>query len=367
MRSSARALSALGTLAIVLFALAGVARAQATNVVVLGLTSLEGDDAFAANLSGALRQAASQVRGWSVSDRDVLLSQLELANGCEASDLACVQQIANTVGAQRLVYGTIQRSDASGARYDFVIRIHLYDTATNTILRSLDERLPSSRSDIDDVREPARRYASTLAEGAGTSASSSDVGLPPEGQEIGSGGGEGSGGEQGSGVSEGSGAEQGSGGEQSSGGGDDIGRLNWPAFALIAVGLGSAVAWILAGLDAQTNQQTVARFRDPDGDGTSTLRAAPGVSDLSICNPANVAANTDGPGQAASVNGACSSPAEILQFVFMGTAIVAGAAGIGLLAANGFMAPAPESDRVSIRLIPRASLQGGSLGLELTF
>ena len=49
----------------------------------------------------------------------------------------------------------------------------------------------------------------------------------------------------------------------------------------------------------------------------------------------------------------------------IGIAILA--AGIGLLAANGFMAPAPESDRVSIRLIPRASLQGGSLGLELTF
>jgi uncharacterized membrane protein YgcG len=360
MRSLARALSALGTLAIVFFALAGAARAQTTNVVVLGLTSIEGDDSFAANLSGALRQAASQVRGWAVSDRDVLLSQLELATGCEASELSCVQQIANTVGAQRLVYGTIQRTEPSDGRYNFRVRIHLYDTATNTLLRSLDERLPSSRTDIDDLREPARRFASTLAEGAGTAATSTDVGLPPEGQQL-EDGGAGTGGEQGGGGEQGSGGEQTSGSEQSSGGGgDDIGRLNWPAFGLIAVGLGSAVAWILAGLDAQTNMQTVSTFR-----GTNP-RAAAGASDLSICNPQNVAANEMG-ARADEINGACSSPAEILQFVFMGTAIIAGAAGIGLLAANGFISPAPESDRVSIRLLPRASLNGGSLGLELTF
>src|SRR5689334_2934443 len=53
------------------------ARAQET-VVVLGLTSLEGDDEYARNLSGALRHAATAVRGWSVSERDVALSQMEL-------------------------------------------------------------------------------------------------------------------------------------------------------------------------------------------------------------------------------------------------------------------------------------------------
>lgn len=335
---------------------ANVAHAQTTNIVVLGLTSLEGDDTFATNLSGALRQAASQVRGWTVSDRDVPLSQLELATGCDASELSCVQQIANTVGAQRLVYGTIQRQDQGGGRFDFVIRIHLYDTASNSIIRSLEEHLPSSRSDIDDLREPARRYATTLAEGAGT-ATTGGGGLPPEGQEVGSGGGE---------TGSGSGDEQTGpvGGEQSSGGGDDIGRLNWPAFALLLVGVGSAVAWIVAGLDAQANMDTVQQFR------TSTPAPMPAVgeTDLSICNPRNVEANTMGdPTRREAINGACGSPAEILQFVFMGTAIVAGAAGIGLLAANGFISPAPNEDRVQIRLRPRVGLNGGSLGLELNF
>lgn len=364
MRSLARGLFAFAMLGIVQLGAAlapTVAQAQTTNVVVLGLTSLEGDDTFATNLSGALRQASSQVRGWAVSDRDVPLSQLELATGCDATELECVQQIANTVGAQRLVYGTIQRQDAGGGRFDFVISIHLYDTASNTIIRSLDERLPSSRSDIDDLREPARRYATTLAEGAGT-ATAGGGGLPPEGQEVGTGTG---GGETGTGGGETGGGETG-GGEQSpgggGGGGDDIGRLNWPAFALLAVGVGTAVAWILAGLDAQANVTTVANFR------TMMPAPAPGATDLSICNPQNVNADTRlSPSQREAINGACSSPAEILQFVFMGTAIIAGATGVALLAANGFITPAPETDRVSIRLRPQVSLNGGYLGLELTF
>jgi hypothetical protein len=366
MRSLARGLAALGTLALVLLVLAADASAQSTNVMVLGLTSLEGDDAFASDLSAAVRRAAGQVRGWAVPQRDVLLSQLEIALGCEAAELSCVQQLAETVAAQRLVYGTVERSPTGAGRYDFRVRIQLYDVATRSVLRSIDERVPSGRTDIDDLRGPARRWVGILAESVppeeqpgapgdarpgsdDPSIEAPDVEAAPED------GSEASGGLRGQDAS-------------TTSGGDDLGRLNWPAFALLAVGVGSAVAWIVAGLEAQTNQRTVATFRDPDGDGTSTLVAAPGETNLSICNPANVAANTGGdPARAAPINGACSSSAEVLQFVFMGAAVLAGAAGAGLLAANGFVTPAQEPDRVSLRLLPRASLQGGWLGLELTF
>lgn len=333
--------------------LSAQAHAQSTNVVVLGLTSLEGDDVFATNLSGALRAAASQVRGWSVSDRDVPLSQLELATGCDASELSCVQQIANTVGAQRLVYGTIQR-DGAGDRYQFRIQIHLYDTASNTVLRSIDERLPSSRTDIDDLRDPARTYASTLAGAAGATTGAGGAGLPPEGE---TGGGETGGGETGGGGEIG-GGETG-GGTQSSSGGDDIGRLNWPAFALLAVAVGGAIGWIVTGLDAQANAQRVADFR------ASGPTIPGGVTDLSICNPQIIDANGS---TSAGVQAACESPAEILQFVFLGVTAVAGAAGVGLLAANGVMSPATaESDRVQLRILPSFSQNGGYLGVHLTF
>lgn len=326
------------------------AHAQSTHVVVLGLASIEGDDTFATNLSGALRAAAAQVRGWTVSDRDVPLNQLELAMDCDATELACIQQIANTVGAQRLVYGTIQR-EGSRDRFQFRVQIHLYDTASNSILRSLDERLPSTRTDIDDLRDPARRYVSALAGASGATTSVASAGLPPEDELGGEVGGE-VGGETG-------GAESG-GGTPSSGGGDDLGRLNWPAFALLAVAVGGAIGWIVTGLDAQANQSRVDQFR-------ASEPYVPDVTDRSICNPAiiNDERNrrmNDG------VEAACTSPAEVLQFVFLGVTAVAGAAGIGLLAANGVMSPASsETDRARLHLRPSFGPQGGSLALHLAF
>ena len=68
---------------------APAARADIT-VTVLSLSSVEGDDEFARNLSGALRNAAGNVRGWIVDrDRDVALSQMELTHDCTSSDTQC--------------------------------------------------------------------------------------------------------------------------------------------------------------------------------------------------------------------------------------------------------------------------------------
>jgi len=345
MRSLVRTLFAFTMLGIVQLGATTAAEAQTTNVVVLGLTSLEGDDTFATNLSGALRQAASQVRGWTVSDRDVPLSQLELATGCDATELSCVQQIANTVGAQRLVYGTIQRQDAGGGRFDFAIRIQLYDTISNSILRTLDERLPSSRSDIDDLREPARRFATSLAAGAGM-ATTGGGGLPPEGEELGSGTGE-TGTETGSGET-----TPPPGGEQSSGGDDTISRLNWPAFALLLVAVGSAVGWIVTGLAAMEQRDSLDAYRNRVQD----TMGGP------ICQTPGIM------GDAQLMDACTNDTPMILQFVFLGVTAIAGGVGVGLLAANGVVSPEAEpSDRVRLRLSPSVGPSSAYLGVGFDF
>ncbi len=352
MRSLGRLLSLL---VVLLAALTGsIARAQSTSVVVLGLTSIDGDDTFATNLSGALRQAASQVRGWAVAERDVPLSQLELSLSCEATELSCVQQIATAVGAQRLVYGTIQRVDGSGGRYEFRIQIDLYDTASGTVLRSLDERLPSSRTDIDDLREPARRFATALATGAATSTTTSAPGPTPEGDRSAAGEDDGAG----AATATAGGSDASSPEPSSSGGGPDLSRLNWPAFALLAAGVLSAVGWIVAGLDAQTNMQTVDRFRH------ERSPTAASAADLSICSPSN----NEGYPETAAVRGACDSPAEILQFVFMGATIIAGATGAALLGINGVvLSDESGAERARLSLEPSVGRGGGGLRLQLTF
>lgn len=143
-------------------ALALPAAASAQTVVVLGIRSVEGDDEFARNLTGALRHAASQVGGWTVSDSEVTLAQMALAHGCDDPDPACMAQVAQTLGAQRIVYGDVRRTSA-GEPYDFSVNLHLFNAESGRIERSVADTIPGVRRDIDDLREPVRRYMSQLS------------------------------------------------------------------------------------------------------------------------------------------------------------------------------------------------------------
>src|SRR5262245_3970633 len=111
----------------------GLAHAQ-TTVVVLGITSLEGDDELARNLTGALRNAASHVDGWQVSENEVTLAQMALAHGCsDEPDTGCLSQIASTLGTQVIVYGILRRAATRG----FELSLSLYDAQTGHIERSV--------------------------------------------------------------------------------------------------------------------------------------------------------------------------------------------------------------------------------------
>src|SRR5688572_11535939 len=89
--------------------LPSLAQADST-VVVLGVRSLDGDDALAHNVSVALRTGAQKMQGWNVSQRDVSLAQMSLAHGCDEPDARCMADIAGTLEVDRLIYGTILKA-----------------------------------------------------------------------------------------------------------------------------------------------------------------------------------------------------------------------------------------------------------------
>lgn len=138
-----------------------LARAQ-TSVIVLGVRSVEGDDDFARNVLGALRHAAEQVPGLEVVDRDVSLAQITIVMGCDEPDAACMQQVAAQLGVQRVVYGTSRRT-AAGANYNYAIALFSFSATTNEIDQQLTATISRARSDIDDLRQPARDWMSVLA------------------------------------------------------------------------------------------------------------------------------------------------------------------------------------------------------------
>ena len=159
-----RRFAALSVLCAALSAsLAAPVAAQDVTAMVLGIRSVEGDDDFARNLTGSLRHAASQVPGWSVSDAEVSLSQMSLAHGCDEPDAACMAEIAGDLDSQRIIYGTVRRTGA-GEEYSFALTLYLFNAESGQIEQSLTDTIPRIHSDIDDLRPYARRYITQLAD-----------------------------------------------------------------------------------------------------------------------------------------------------------------------------------------------------------
>ncbi|MFO0685660.1 MAG: hypothetical protein U0234_26600 [Sandaracinus sp.] len=371
---AAHALLALVPVGLVL---GSVATAQADEtVVVLGLTSIDGDDEYARNLSGVLRHAAEGVRGWSVSERDVALANLELVAGCEAPDPDCLAQIASTVGAQRLVFGTITRT--SGTPYQFAVSLHSYSVASGAIEENLERTLSSTRTDIEDLREPAREMVNALANVPhvgtirvtatahqevridGTVVGSTDGGGVFVASNVTAGSHEvvvGSSASQTVSVSDGAEAlvaiqdahhDEGPG-------------VNWAAVALLS-GAGLAVVGMIvswAELLSLSNDQAYTAHRETLG--------AMGMSGDIACQDSSLAYLGSGP-MSAHIRDVCSqgNTFEILQYVFLGVAVAAGATGIVLLVLDSSGGSSEEA-ATTVSLLPSFGPTHGSMDLRLRF
>ncbi len=128
---------------VVLFALqaltAQVQTARAdSSVVVLGVRSLDGDDELARQVSQGLRDGAKAVPAWTISERDVSLAQMSLAHGCEEPDARCMADIARTLEVDRLIYGTMLRSDST-----VDVALFNFDAVTGQVESSITEKVPS--------------------------------------------------------------------------------------------------------------------------------------------------------------------------------------------------------------------------------
>lgn len=86
------------------------AQADSANVTVLGVRSLDAEDQLERRVSQAVHAAAGEIDDYNVSDREVSLAQMSLAHGCEEVDPPCLKAIAQTLSADRLIYGNLAHS-----------------------------------------------------------------------------------------------------------------------------------------------------------------------------------------------------------------------------------------------------------------
>ncbi len=377
-----------------------------TDAMVLGVRSIEGDDDFALSLTGALRHAASQVRGWRVSDREVSLAQMSLAHGCDEPDAACMQQIAETLGMQRVIYGTVRRTSA-GDNYDYAITLYMFNAESGQIEGSLTDTVPRVRSEIDFLRERVDGYITRLS-GGEEGGTLRVVGNVPgaeifvDGERVGAADAEGgfvtevaAGRRRVEVRSEGYSSFRGSvtvapgseaeievtlteGGGGGGGGGttpDEGGSFNWAGWGLVGVGALAAGATIYSwlrlaslnnGNDIDRNQCDSIRMDDPTS--FAAFRCAVpapeepnGYDD--VCDAVDKGEYGHSPAfdTARDVCGEANA-LEVLQYVFLGVALAAGGAGAFLLATDS-----GEEEPSTLSLTPSVSPEGGRLDATLRF
>jgi hypothetical protein len=133
-----------------------------TNVVVLGLRSIEGDDDVANDMTEQLRGAARAIQGWSISNAAVSMAQMSLAHGCDELDAACLSDIAKGLQADKIIYGTLRRTTAR-TDFDFALTLSLFDAASGAIVRQVDDTIPHAQTEFQALAARADKLVARLS------------------------------------------------------------------------------------------------------------------------------------------------------------------------------------------------------------
>lgn len=130
-------------------------------VLVLGMRSIEGDDELANALTDQLRGSARQVEGWEVSQTAVSMAQMGLAHGCDEIDAACLAEIAQGLQVERVIFGTIRRTSAR-ADHAYAVLLSLFDAQTGEIARQIDDTITQAQTDPQSLAVAAQRMLERL-------------------------------------------------------------------------------------------------------------------------------------------------------------------------------------------------------------
>lgn len=128
------------------------AQAKADSVVLLGLRSVEGDDDFANELTQAMRRQLGRMAGLQLSDRAVSLSQMGMAYGCEEPDAACLTDIAAGLQTQHVIYGTVRRS-STRSDYQYSLSISFFSSESGSIENTVTHSIPQQDRSLDRQAE----------------------------------------------------------------------------------------------------------------------------------------------------------------------------------------------------------------------
>jgi TolB-like protein len=128
-----------------------------TPLAVLALEAHDGSDLVASEITEALRQRVAGTKGFTlVQGKDLV--EIKLVFGCSDEAPACMAQAGKSLGATKLLFGSVKRLGA-----DLVITLKLLDVSRGVVESSLTEAIVKRRADATSVRPLTAKWITRLA------------------------------------------------------------------------------------------------------------------------------------------------------------------------------------------------------------
>jgi hypothetical protein len=128
---------ALAVACVAFACLGGTARASDESLAVLGIDALEVGDALGVQLTEALRKRAADTPGLRIVPGKDLV-ELKMVFACDGEAPACLAQAGRSLGADRLIYGSLKKAD--GGR-NIAVSLKLLDVQNLAIVRQASETI----------------------------------------------------------------------------------------------------------------------------------------------------------------------------------------------------------------------------------
>ena len=135
-----------------------LARAADESLAILGIEAIEVGDAYGTQVTDALRRRAAETSGVRlVPGKDLI--ELKMVFGCDGEAPACLAQAGRSLGADRLIYGTLKKAD--GGR-SVAVLLKLLDVRDLAVVRQVTEIFPRKALTPAAIQAAAGRWFGQL-------------------------------------------------------------------------------------------------------------------------------------------------------------------------------------------------------------
>jgi hypothetical protein len=152
-------LAALGA-AVLLLGAPTSATAAEVSVAVLGLEPVDVPEPLAQQLTDALRQRAAATGGVRVVQGKDLI-EVKMVFGCDGELPACMAQAGKTLGAEKLLYGTVKKGSS---KTTVTVALKLLDVKTAVVEKFVNDTVQKRELAVANVNAAAGRWFGQLLE-----------------------------------------------------------------------------------------------------------------------------------------------------------------------------------------------------------